>query len=396
MKKRALIFTLLCAFSAGYAQNKEIKFDHSSFKELKAKAKKESKLIFIDAYTSWCGPCKWLAQNVFTNDTVADYFNSKFINAKMDMEKGEGPEIAKQYSVGCYPSSLFIDGDGKLIHRFSGALKPEQFLQKAEEAFDKEKRFSALSDKYESKKFESVFLIDYMGALYSSCMKIDEIVKEYFATQKEADLMNRNNWRAIYNYCNDFNSKEFNYLLVHIDEFKKLYTNDSVDEKIKQVLIGGGYKVIYKKEGTEKDYNSYIEAVKKVNYGGKDEVVFNLGLVWNSKTENWAEYAKIATAEGDKYLVEPGQMNEVAWTLYEKSNDKMALEKAEGWMKKATTANVSEWAFFDTYAAILYKLHKKNEAKQMAEKAIGLAKENGLSADDYKSTQDLLDKIEKL
>jgi uncharacterized protein YyaL (SSP411 family) len=62
---------------------------------LSFKAKKENKLIFVDAYASWCGPCKLMVKNIFPLKTVGDYYNSHFINAKIDMEKGEGIELAK-------------------------------------------------------------------------------------------------------------------------------------------------------------------------------------------------------------------------------------------------------------------------------------------------------------
>ena len=57
-------------------------------------------------------PCKQMAKSVFTNDAVADYYNTNLVNAKIDMEKGEGLEIAKLYEVKCYPNLLFIDGNG--------------------------------------------------------------------------------------------------------------------------------------------------------------------------------------------------------------------------------------------------------------------------------------------
>ena len=67
-------------------------------------AKKENKLIFMDCYTSWCGPCKMLAKEVFTDPDVAAFFNEKFVNAKVDMEKGEGPALKKQYGVNAFPT----------------------------------------------------------------------------------------------------------------------------------------------------------------------------------------------------------------------------------------------------------------------------------------------------
>lgn len=59
------------------AQNRSISFEQTKeWKKIVKKAKKEKKLIFVDCYTSWCGPCKMLAKDVFTRDTVADFFNS--------------------------------------------------------------------------------------------------------------------------------------------------------------------------------------------------------------------------------------------------------------------------------------------------------------------------------
>ena len=76
-----------------------IKFGKQSFAQTLEQAKKENKLIFLDAFASWCGPCKLLDKNVFPKKEVGDYFNANFLNLHIDMEKGEGIEIAKKYSI---------------------------------------------------------------------------------------------------------------------------------------------------------------------------------------------------------------------------------------------------------------------------------------------------------
>ena len=72
--KRITLCLIIIGTSLGYAQNRSIEFDHSDWKALLEKANKENKLVFVDCFTTWCGPCKWMAKNVFTNDTVADFF----------------------------------------------------------------------------------------------------------------------------------------------------------------------------------------------------------------------------------------------------------------------------------------------------------------------------------
>jgi thioredoxin 1 len=105
-----------------------IQFTDAAWKTHLAKAKAENKLVFLDAYTSWCGPCKMLQKNVFTQQTVGDFFNKEFINVKVDMEKGEGPDLALQYPLDGYPTLFFIDGDGKVVKKVLGYISPEELL----------------------------------------------------------------------------------------------------------------------------------------------------------------------------------------------------------------------------------------------------------------------------
>lgn len=105
-----------------------ITFFEGSWEEAKAEASAEGKLIFVDAYAVWCGPCKWMDKNVFTNPNVGAFFNENFINYKFDMEKGEGPDFARQYKVRAYPTLLFISPDGKEVHRVMGSRQSEQLI----------------------------------------------------------------------------------------------------------------------------------------------------------------------------------------------------------------------------------------------------------------------------
>lgn len=80
--------------------------------EALAKAKAENKLVFMDCYTSWCGPCKWMATEIFPQKEAGDYFNPKFISVKYDMEKGEGLKLKDKYKPSGYPTFFIIRPDG--------------------------------------------------------------------------------------------------------------------------------------------------------------------------------------------------------------------------------------------------------------------------------------------
>src|SRR5690554_5612738 len=94
-----------------------IKFETLSFNEAIQKAKKENKLIFLDAYAVWCGPCKMMDRTTFKDDKVGTVFNKNFINIKIDMEKGEEPEIARKYHVRAYSTMMLTNGDVKVEKR---------------------------------------------------------------------------------------------------------------------------------------------------------------------------------------------------------------------------------------------------------------------------------------
>lgn len=105
-----------------------IQFTSISFEEALKLAKKEKKNIFLDAYASWCGPCKMLKKNVFTQKEVGDFYNGNFINMAIDMEQGEGPKLAQKYKVQAYPTLLFINHKGEVVGTALGYHQADEII----------------------------------------------------------------------------------------------------------------------------------------------------------------------------------------------------------------------------------------------------------------------------
>ncbi len=148
MKKNiSIILSLLMLAFIGFAfkveseskdDTKGIQFFNGTWEEAKAKAKAENKLIFVDAYAEWCGPCKILAKKYFTKESVGEFYNSNFINYKMDMEKNpQGERLSRKWSVRAYPTLFFVNPDESIAHKSIGLIDDERLLVIGEEAKQK-------------------------------------------------------------------------------------------------------------------------------------------------------------------------------------------------------------------------------------------------------------------
>ena len=129
MKSFIIIALSLFVSVSVFGQEVEgIKFIKEDLAQAQTLAASSDKIIFVDAYTTWCGPCKMMDRTTFKDESVAKFYNENFVNLKMDMEKGEGPSLSKLYSVRGYPSLLFLNAGGELVHRSLGFQDGEKFL----------------------------------------------------------------------------------------------------------------------------------------------------------------------------------------------------------------------------------------------------------------------------
>ena len=107
----------------------EITFIENSWKEALKQAKLQNKLLFVDAYASWCGPCKMLKLSTFRNAKAAAFYNANFINVSIDMEKGDGPFLASDWQIQAYPTLIVFDPDGKPVLGTVGFISAKDLIK---------------------------------------------------------------------------------------------------------------------------------------------------------------------------------------------------------------------------------------------------------------------------
>jgi thioredoxin 1 len=139
MKKVLLGMSIIAFFVVVYACSrgsiKQMGFIQNSDKtmdEMKAEAKRQNKVLFVDVYTTWCGPCKWMDENTFKDSRVAEKFNKTFLNYKVDGESFEGVNVSILYRVDAFPTYLFISPDGTVINRIEGMMSAEALIKEAD------------------------------------------------------------------------------------------------------------------------------------------------------------------------------------------------------------------------------------------------------------------------
>ena len=104
------------------------------FSDLLDKGLEEDKLVFLDFYTDWCLPCKMMDEDVFSDESISSFFNSNFINMKVNAEKNQGPDMSIIYNVKAYPTLIFVNGKGQEVLRREGMLYHTDLMNFANQA----------------------------------------------------------------------------------------------------------------------------------------------------------------------------------------------------------------------------------------------------------------------
>jgi len=244
MKKICLLAFALPLLMGAKAQANNINFEHTQLAAALQKAKQLHKLVFVDCYTEWCGPCKGMAANVFTQDTVANFFNKEFVNVKLDMEKGEGIKARETYKVEAYPSFLLLDESGKVVYKFVGGMDANKFLANIHEGISPKNKVAVLSKRYESGDRSADLVRAYIKLKIEMLEKTSAkaIADTFFTRLKPSERVLPENWFLFgenrYSlYLSNIYSVNFNYLADNWKAFAVKNNKDTVEAKLRSSYL---------------------------------------------------------------------------------------------------------------------------------------------------------------
>lgn len=239
--RKIVLLMIICVFAAG-ARGEGIRFFKGSFQDALKQAKVENKKVFVDFYTTWCGPCQLMSKNIFPDDEVGEYFNKYFVNYQINAEdKAFLPEV-KRYGVTAYPNMLILDTDGNVLGRQLGATDKSGFLRFAKLALKEVLPVDQLYEKLKKdKKNQSLMqeiLLEAPGYIARLSgqdhdkweYRIEKLYADYRKQIPLEDCITANDLKIFSIYHTGMEKKDevFEFVLSHFDDYTRVTDRNEV------------------------------------------------------------------------------------------------------------------------------------------------------------------------
>ncbi len=294
--KRLYFFLLgIIATCAAWGQGVNFEPEGTTLEQAAVKAKAAGKLVFMDCYTQWCGPCKKMARDVFPTEEVGAYMNPKFVSIKVDMETAYGAPLAKKLQVGAYPTFVIFNGDGQEIGRFMGSSDTKGFIEQVEKN-SIDRGSSAMDERWKNGDRDPEFLMAYLSTLNatyknSQASEVADAILEGKAETFAAD----STLRMIYmrNVSSPF-SPAFVYTVKHPEALTEAIGEMPVKMKTLSVLNNYQRELIIEHDGTasldQEKFDAFVNQIKSLGIEKADSYRLQTLITLSEKQKNLDQY----------------------------------------------------------------------------------------------------------
>lgn len=309
------------------AQGIDFMPEGSLLKDAVAKAKQGNKMVFLDCYTSWCGPCKMMASKIFPTKEVGDFMNPKFVSIKIDMEKGEGPSLVEKLQVSAYPTFIIFNGDGNEVGRFLGGSDAAGFIDRVtKNSIDNGS--AELDARFAAGERDPKFLMEYLKSLSNAykrnqCAEVAELLLEGKAETFASDSTLRMLFMG--HISNPFNPS-FIYTLKHPEALSAAIGEYPVHMKINSVLDRYPRTLVEEENGVvtldTAKFDEFTAMMKEANVPNADHYRLNGLMFYAQRKGDWNAYMDAI----ESYMSNPVlDMDDMSLA----KNSKVLLEKCQ-------------------------------------------------------------------
>lgn len=356
--KQGLLFTFLFILISTLTLSAQgIEFFHGSWEDAIEIATKQEKIIFVDAYTTWCGPCKRMSANVFTREEAGSFYNENFINVKIDMEKPDGRNFGSKYPVSAYPTLFFLDPKGKMLKKVVGGQQLEGLLSLGNTIISEFDFSAKYREAYEDgdRSFENT--INYIEALNKSGKSSLKIANEYI---RDASGLSEAQKTAFYfKAVSESDSGLFEEMIDRKSEVIKTFGKEAFEEKVRMAANRTVDKAI--EFENERLLKSAIKSVKKHGGDAAKEFAIDANMNWAFAQKDVKAALKSAKKK-KAYMLET--KDKINWTKDAQQvfpKETSVLEFSYDLLKKDLSSS-EDADHITIFTKLLLQLEKKQEA----------------------------------
>jgi thioredoxin-related protein len=390
----------------GVAQDKGMQFEHQlSWAAIQAKAKAENKYIFMDCFTTWCGPCRFMSTTIFPQETAGNFFNDKFVNLQVQLDTtakdnvqvkswyADAHAIMTQYGVQAFPTYLIFAPDGRILHRMVGSrLTAQDFITDVQAAFDTTKQFYTQLQQFQRGRGDSSFLRRLAGQSLDVYDMKDgaPVAKAWFATQ--ASLYTPEAMNLLERYTQTSKDPGFAIFLQNPEKANTILGAGKAQRLVIDILLNEYVRPKLNTGGAfGPDWKDIGRAIAAKYPAQAPEVTARGKVMYYESKQDWPHFQSEIVAYMQQYggHATNDELNSYAWTVFQKCADMTCVSDALDWSKRSFKDQPNA-AFMDTYANILYKMGKKDDAIAWEQKALELA-----DGGDKLTYQGTIDKMKK-
>ena len=183
---------LLLLFIAPLTMKAQVEFiEVETLEQMKAAQKKASDgmlMLFVDVYATWCGPCKMMDSEVYTDPAVADYMNAHYLSVRMDGESDFGRIYASEQQLEGYPSMFIFSDDGERVSNIVGFTPAGELVTNLKSVVDGHKKVKTYRAQYQNGTLDAEGFADYITVVrdMGNQEEADRLASEYMDQVMEA------------------------------------------------------------------------------------------------------------------------------------------------------------------------------------------------------------------
>jgi thiol-disulfide isomerase/thioredoxin len=360
VRNRVLAIAMMVWFFSGINLTAQIDFreivEEEEWVSAIEDARESDKLIFLDIYATWCGPCKYLDKNVYTNLALGEFYNANYINLKMDGETPFGSSLARKYQLSAYPTMFYINAEEEIITRIVGVREADPLSEIGRVISQNHSRFQYFDENFSSGNLTVDELKEYQRLLAAmeQSEKAEEVAAKIIPSLGKQEILSEEYKDLVINSASDMDSEVFKLVHENREIIDSLWTSQEKDRFYAGVYNTTLFRAIDKRDEKllKRIINEFLPAYMGEGSEDLQQGEFITKKLYFANTNSWDRYDELVLSlysqrfEGDdKFLY---------MEAYEVANEYNqapgALNMAKKWMETATGINPS----FDNLVMISY------------------------------------------